>query len=217
MAHRRHGNPPDVARMLRRQLQRGRAAWQKPERVLRAFGVRRGDVVADIGAGPGFWTLALARRVGPRGHVFALDPEPAALAMLRRRLAKVGVRNVTPVLNDDATPLLPRAACDLAVLVNVYHHFARPAAFLERVVRCLKPRGRLVNIDWADRDTPKGPPAHRRIPPAVFLRHARRAGLTLAEAHDFLPYQYFLVLRRGGRRATRRPESSPSTRASHRE
>jgi ubiquinone/menaquinone biosynthesis C-methylase UbiE len=197
MAHGRHGNPPDVARMVRRQLQPGRLRWQKPERVLRAMGVRRGQVVADVGAGPGFWTLPLARRVGPRGHVFALDPEPAALEMLRRRLAKARVRNVTPVLNDDDAPLLPEAACDLVMIVNVYHHFAEPAAFLERVARCLKPGGRLVNIDWADRDTPKGPPARRRIPPAVFLRHARRAGLVLVKEHDFLPYQYFLVLRRG--------------------
>jgi ubiquinone/menaquinone biosynthesis C-methylase UbiE len=197
MAHARHGNPPDVARMVRRQLQRSRAAWQKPERVLRALGVRRGQIVADVGAGPGFWTLPLARRVGRRGRVFALDPEPAALEALRRRLAKGRVRNVTPVLNDDTAPMLPEGVCDLAVIVNVYHHFAEPAAFLKRVARCLKPGGRLVNIDWADRDTPKGPPAHRRIPPAVFLRHARQAGLALVKEHRFLPYQYFLVLRRG--------------------
>src|SRR5687767_12717971 len=198
MAHGRHGNPPDVARMVRRQLQRGRATWQKPERVLRALGVRRGQVVADVGAGPGFWTLPLARRVGRHGHVFALDPEPAALDVLRRRLVKAGLRNVTPVLNDDRAPMLPDGACDLAVIVNVYHHFAEPATFLRQVTRCLKRGGRLVNIDWADRDTPKGPPARRRIPPAVFLRHARRAGLEVVAEHRFLPYQYFLVLRRAG-------------------
>jgi ubiquinone/menaquinone biosynthesis C-methylase UbiE len=196
MAHGRHGNPADVARMVRRQLQGGRSRWQKPERVLRALGVRRGQVVADVGAGPGFWTLPLARRVGPGGHVFALDPEPAALETLRRRLARARVRNVTPVLNDDTAPRLPDATCDLAVIVNAYHHFPEPAAFLKRLVRCLKPGGRLVNIDWADRDTPKGPPAGRRIPPATFLRHARRAGLALVREHRFLPYQYFLVLRR---------------------
>ena len=199
MAHRRHGNPADAARMVRRQLQRGRSTWQKPARVLRALGVRRGQVIADVGAGPGFWTIPLARRVGRRGHVFALDPEPAALDVLRRRLAKVGVRNVTPVLNDDTAPMLPDNACDLAVIVNAYHHFADPPRFLRHISRCLKRGGRLVNIDWADRDTPKGPPAHRRIAPAVFLRDARRAGLQLVAEHRFLPYQYFLVLRRSGR------------------
>ena len=196
MAHGRHGNPSDVARMVRRQLQRGRRNWQKPERVLRALGLRRGQVVADVGAGPGFWTIPLARRVGPRGHVFALDPEPGALDVLRRRLAKARVRNATPVLNDDNAPLLPEDSCDVVMIVNVYHHFTDPARFLRRVVRCLRRGGRLVNIDWADRDTPKGPPAHRRIAPAVFLRHARRAGLELIAEHRFLPYQYFMVLRR---------------------
>jgi ubiquinone/menaquinone biosynthesis C-methylase UbiE len=196
MAHRRHGNPPDVARMLRRQLQPGRVAWQKPEHVLRAVGVRRGQVVADVGAGPGFWTLLLARRVGRRGHVFALDPEPAALETLRRRVAQARLHNVTPVLNDDGEPMLPDSSCDLAMIVNVYHHFAEPARFLRRIARSLRPGGRLVNIDWADRDTPKGPPARRRIPPAVFLAHARRAGLALVAEHKFLPYQYFFVLRR---------------------
>jgi ubiquinone/menaquinone biosynthesis C-methylase UbiE len=199
VAHRRHGNPPDVARMIRRQLQPGRRTWQKPARVLRALGVRRGEVVADVGAGPGFWTIPLARRVGRQGHVFALDPEPAVLDALRRRLEHAGVRNVTPVLNDDTAPMLPEAACDLAVIVNVYHHFAEPARFLRLMARCLKRGGRLVNIDWADRDTPKGPPAHRRISPAVFLRHARRAGLELVAEHRFLPYQYFMVLRRARR------------------
>ena len=199
MARGRHGNPPDVARMVRRQLQRGRATWQKPERVLRALGLRRGQVVADVGAGPGFWTIPLARRVGRRGHVFALDPEPGALDVLRRRLAKARVRNVTPVLNDDTAPLLPEASCDLVMIVNVYHHFAEPARFLRQVALCLRRGGRLVNIDWADRDTPKGPPAHRRIAPAVFLRHARGAGLELITEHGFLPYQYFMVLRRATR------------------
>jgi ubiquinone/menaquinone biosynthesis C-methylase UbiE len=196
MAHARHGNPPDVARMIRRQLAPGRARWQKPERVLRALGVRRGQVVADVGAGPGFWTVPLAQRVGPGGHVFALDPEPAALAALRRRVRRARLRNVTPVLNDDGSPMLPAAVCDLALLVNVYHHFADPAAFLAGLARCVKRGGRLVNIDWADRDAPYGPPAHRRIPPAVFLRHARRVGLSLVAEHRFLPYQYFFVLRR---------------------
>jgi ubiquinone/menaquinone biosynthesis C-methylase UbiE len=199
MAHRRHGNPRDVARMLRRQLHPARTNWQKPARVLRALGVRRGQVIADVGAGPGFWTIPLARRVGRQGHVFALDPEPAALDALRRRLAKAGVRNVTPVLNDDGAPMLPHDACDLAVIVNAYHHFAEPARFLRQMARCLKRGGRLVNIDWADRETPKGPPAQRRIPPGVFLRHARRAGLELVAEHRFLPYQYFLVLRRSDR------------------
>jgi ubiquinone/menaquinone biosynthesis C-methylase UbiE len=194
-----HGNPADVKRMIRRQLDPRRAAWQKPEAVVRTLRLRRGDVVAEVGAGPGFWTERLARAVGPAGHVYAVDPEPVLLEVLRRRLD--GVRNVTPVLNRDDDPMLPPGRCDLALIVNAYHHFADAPAFLRRVARCLKPGGRLANIDWADRDTPQGPPAGRRVPPAEFLHAARRAGLILVAEHDFLPQQYFFVLRR--RRARR--------------
>jgi ubiquinone/menaquinone biosynthesis C-methylase UbiE len=193
-AHRRHGNPPDLRRLMRRQLAKTRARWQRPERVLRVLGVRRGARVADVGAGPGYFTTRLARAVGPRGRVYAIDPEPEVLKVLVKRLD--GVTNVTPVLSRDDDPLLPPASCDLAVFVNAYHHVADGRAFLRRLARCLKPGGRLAAIDWAYRETPVGPPLHRRIPPEKFVRVGRRAGLVPVARHDFLPYQYFVVLRR---------------------
>jgi ubiquinone/menaquinone biosynthesis C-methylase UbiE len=195
--HGAHGNPPDVRRLIRRQLAKSREAWQRPDRVLRALRVRRGDVVADVGAGPGYFTGRLARAVGPAGRVYAVDPEPAALSVLLKRLARRG--NVTPVLSRDDDPMLPPASCDLAVIVNAYHHFADGPAFLRRVARCLRRGGRLVNIDWAYRETPKGPPMHRRIPPEDVVRAARRAGLRPIARHGFLPYQDFFVFRRARR------------------
>src|SRR5947209_9794625 len=98
--HGRHGcygNPTDLAHMIKRQLAPARAAWQKPGRVVRALGLRRGQVVAEIGSGPGYFTLRLARAVGPSGHVYAVDPEAAVLAVLRGRLRRTRLRNVTPV------------------------------------------------------------------------------------------------------------------------
>jgi SAM-dependent methyltransferase len=177
---------------MRRQLAKTRARWQQPERVLRALRVRRGAVVADVGSGPGYFTTRLARAVGPRGRVFAVDPEPEVLTVLVRRLN--GATNVTPVLSRDDDPLLPPASCDLALFVNAYHHVANGAAFVRRLARCLKPGGRLAAIDWAYRETPMGPPMHRRIPPERLERIARRAGLRPVARHEFLPYQYFLVL-----------------------
>lgn len=185
--------PADFQRFLRRQLAPSRAAWQQPDRVVRALGLERGDVIAEVGAGPGYFTARLARAVGRRGRVYALDPEPRALDVLRRRLDGVG--NVTPVLNRDDDPMLPARSCDAVVIVNVYHHFEDGPDFLRRLVRCLKPRGRLVNVDWDKRETPKGPPLEHRVSREEFLRTARRAGLALAAEHRFLPYQYFLVLR----------------------
>lgn len=181
--------------MIRRQLAPGRPRWQKPARVIRAIGVRRGQVVADVGAGPGFFALRLARAVGPAGHVYAVDPEAVLLDVLRDRLARSGARNVTPVLSRGDDPMLPPGSCDVALIVNTYHHFTNGAAFLRRLRRALAPGGRLVNIDFARRETPVGPPVHHRVAREAFLRAAHRAGLTLVAEHRFLPHQYFLVLR----------------------
>jgi SAM-dependent methyltransferase len=194
--HGRHGNPADLALMLKRQLDPARAAWQKPDRVVAALGLRRGQVVAEIGSGPGYFTLRLARAVGPSGRVYAVDPEPAMLQALRERLERSGLHNVTPILGMGDDPLLPPGSCDLALIVNAYHHFADGRALLRRLTRALRPRGRVVNVDWALRETPVGPPLERRVAPDTFIRAARGAGLRLIRARDLLPHQYFLVLER---------------------
>ena len=180
--------------MIKRQLDPNRETWQKPGEVVRRLGLGRGDVVAEIGCGPGYFTGRLARAVGPSGRVFAVDAEPAMLGTLRDRLD--GIRNVTPVLARADDPLLEPGSSDLALIVNAYHHFEDPVTTLRNVTRTIKAGGRLVNIDWDARETPVGPPLKRRIPRDAFLRDARRAGLALIAEHRVLPYQYFLVLRR---------------------
>jgi len=183
--------------MIARQEDPARVAWQKPTAVVRALALRRGQVVADVGAGPGYFTRRLARAVGPSGHVYAVDPELAMLDVLRERLHAARLTNVTPVLGRGDDPLLPAGRCDLALIVDAYHHIENGAVFLRKVARALRRGGRLVNIDFADRETPVGPPVDHRVSREDFLRDARRAGLVLAAEHAFLPYQYFLVLRRG--------------------
>jgi len=187
--------PKELKGALRRQLNPRRATWQKPAVLVRALGLRRGQVVAEIGSGPGYFTPRLARAVGPSGHVYAVDPEVAVLDVLRRRLARTGARNVTPVLSRDDDPLLPRGRCDVAVLINCYHHMHGRVAFLRRLVAALPKNARVVNVDW-DEKTEFGPPPKRRISRARFLRDARRAGLRLVADRALLPHQYFLVLRR---------------------
>ena len=164
---------------------------------MRALGLRRGQVVAEIGAGPGYFTRRLARAVGPSGHIYAVDSEALVLEVLRQRLARTRLHNVTPVLGRDDDALLPGGRCDLALLINVYHHMRAGAAFLRRLVPTLARDARVVNIDW-DEQAEWGPPPRRRVPRARFLRDARRAGLRLIAEHRFLPHQYFFVLRRPG-------------------
>lgn len=193
--HGRYGNPEDLEAYLARQLNPERATWQKPGAVLRVLGLRPAQTIAEIGSGPGYFTLRLARAVGPAGRVYAVDPEPVILDVLRQRLEEARIRNVTPVLGRAGDPLLPAGRCDLALMVNTYHHVPDGPAFLRRLAQALRRGGRIVNIDFEKRETPVGPPVEHRVAREDFLLDARRAGLTLAAEPRVLPHQYFLVLR----------------------
>src|ERR1051326_4179635 len=185
--------PEELKGALKRQLTPKRAQWQKPDALVRALRLRRGDVVAEVGSGPGYFTPRLARAVGPSGHVYAIDPEGAVLDVLRTRLK--GVRNVTPVLSRDDDPMVPQGRCDVALIINAYHHMHGRVAFLRRLASRLRRGARVINVDW-DETTEKGPPAKRRVPRTTFLRDARRAGLRLVADRAVLPHQYFLELKR---------------------
>lgn len=137
----RYGNSADLMRSIRRQLAPTRDAWQKPGAVVRLLGLRQGDLVAEIGSGPGYFTPRVARAVGPTGRVYAVDPEPVLLEVLRERLD--GVRNVTPVLGRGDDPLLPPGRFRLVLVVNAYHHFEDGPAFLRRLAALLAPGARV--------------------------------------------------------------------------
>jgi ubiquinone/menaquinone biosynthesis C-methylase UbiE len=194
-AHGHHGNPADLDGYIARLEDPGRAAWQKPDQVVAKLGLRPGDTACDVGAGPGYFSLRLARAVGPEGRVLAVDVETRMLEALRDRLQAAGLTNVTPILSLPDDPLLPAGACDVALVVDTYHHFPDGLDYLRRLARSLKPGGRIVNIDYHKRETPVGPPLSHRVAREDFLETAGRAGLVLAQEESLLPHQYFLVLR----------------------
>src|SRR5262249_54314315 len=111
--------PQELKGALKRQLNPKRAEWQKPATLVRALSLTRGQVIAEVGCGPGYFTPLLARAVGPTGHVYAIDPEAAVLDIVRKRLH--GIHNVTPVLSRDDDPMIPARRCDLAVSSNDHH------------------------------------------------------------------------------------------------
>jgi SAM-dependent methyltransferase len=189
-----YGNPTDLDAYIAQLSSPARDAWQKPDQVVSALGIARGQTACDIGSGPGYFTLRLARAVGPGGFVYAVDVEARMLQALRERLEKVRLRNVAPVLALADDPLLPPGACDVVLVVDTYHHFGDRAAYLQRLRRSLKPRGRIATIDYHRRPTPIGPPLDHRVARETFLKEASAAGLTLVGEQGFLPYQYFLVL-----------------------
>lgn len=189
-----HGNPADLAAYIARLESPERAAWQMPDQVIAALALRPGHVVADVGAGPGYFALRLARRVGRQGRIFAVDVEPELLAVLRERAATQKSARITPVLGLPDDPLLPEASCDRVLSVNAYHHYADRPAALRRMARLLRRGGRLALVDFQQRESPVGPPLAERVAREQALAESRRAGLRMVSELDFLPYQYFFLL-----------------------
>lgn len=172
-----------------------RDAWQKPHEVIQALKLEPGAVIADIGAGTGYFAVRFANMV-PQGRVYGVDVEPGMVKHLAARAQKMGLKNLKAVAATPGDPRLPEKV-DLAILVNVYHHVDDRQEYFRRLKDSLKPGGRLAIIDFR-LDAPVGPPRSARLPPDRVKAELARAGYALAEEHGFLPHQYFLVFRPSG-------------------
>ncbi len=172
-----------------------RDAWQRPDVVLAALALQPTDVVADVGAGTGYFSVRFAKAV-PQGAVFAEDVEATLVAHLTERAAKEGLANLTPVLGAFEDPKLP-APVDVTFVCDTYHHIEAPVPFFERVAASTRPGGRLVIVDFAPGELPVGPPEQARTPPARLVEELGRAGWRLA-AFDCasLPHQYLATFTR---------------------
>lgn len=168
-----------------------RDAWQKPELVMDALRIGEGSVVADLGAGGGWFTVRLARRVGPNGLVYAQDVQPQMLEAIRRRVAREGLENVRRIHGERTDPKLPPASVDAVLIVDAYYEFTDPVALLRKVKRALKPGGRIGIINFSQEGGGPGP--EERIPEGRVIDQARQAGLKLISREDFLEFQYFLI------------------------
>jgi len=186
-----HG-PKDVQGYIRALEDPKRDAYQKPDEVVAALRLAEDARVADLGCGPGYFTLRLARAV-PRGIVYAVDVEPAQLDRLNQRLKESGLRNVVPVLAPVDDARLPPDSVDVIAIIDTYHHFEDRVRYMTRLKDALRPGGRLVVIDYHKRPLPVGPPPAHKMAREQELSEIEQAGFRLVEEPGFLPYQYFLV------------------------
>jgi SAM-dependent methyltransferase len=169
-----------------------RDAWQKPHAVLQALALKPDAVVADVGAGTGYFAARLANML-PKATVYAVDLEPDMVKYLGERAKREGLANLKPVQAAAGEARLP-AKVDLVLLVDVYHHIEAREGYLRRLAGSLRPGARVAVIDFR-LDSPEGPPKASRIAPEQVKAELSRAGYALAEEHGFLPRQYFLVFR----------------------
>jgi ubiquinone/menaquinone biosynthesis C-methylase UbiE len=173
-----------------------RDAWQKPDLIMDALRVGEGSVVADVGAGGGWFTVRLARRVGPNGVVYAQDVQSQMLEAIGRRVEREGFRNVKPVRGEADDPKLPPSVLDAALIVDSYHEFPNPVALLSRLGASLKPGGQIGIVNFTKEGGGPGPPMNERVDPQKVIDEARQAGLHLVSRESFLDFQYMLIFGR---------------------
>src|SRR4029079_15039256 len=165
-----------------------------PSKAIVLLDLKPGMTVADIGAGSGYYSSRMAKRVGPTGRVYATDIQPGMIELLKRRITSEALTNVTTVLGGMDDPRLPPNAIDLAILVDVYHELQEPQIFLQRLKETFKPGGRLVLLEFRKED-PKVPILEvHKMSVAEVKQELEAEGFVLSNVIETLPWQHILVL-----------------------
>jgi len=166
-----------------------REEWQKPHEVVQALALRPDEVIADIGAGTGYFSRRFAHHAG---KVLAVDIEPKLLAEVRKNAPP----NLETIVAAPDDPKLPPASADTIFFCNVLHHIDRRPAYYAKLARALKPGGRIVIVEFYKKPLPVGPPVAMKLSEAEIEAELRAAGFRKTKEHGFLPYQYFFEFER---------------------
>jgi SAM-dependent methyltransferase len=195
--HHRHSSPTaqhrfrDPERWSKEFDDPARDRWQRPDDVVGFLALRPDAVVADLGAGTGYFTVRLARAV-PQGRVLAVDIERSMVDYTLERAKRLGLSNVEGIVATEDDAELPNGV-SLVLVVDTYHHLSQRSAYFRRVREHLGPDGRVVIVDFKPGDLPVGPPARHKIPPERATEELAEAGFTACGSFDQLPYQYVIA------------------------
>ena len=172
-----------------------RDVWQRPDQIMDALNIAEGSVVAELGAGSGWFTIRLARRVGPNGRVYAEDIQPQMIEVIKRRVPRenLSYNNVETRLGTAVDPKLPIGKLDAVLISDAYHEMEHPVALLRNAALALKPDGRLGIVEFNMAGGGPGPDMDERVDPERVIREANEAGLRLIARPELLRYQYILV------------------------
>jgi ubiquinone/menaquinone biosynthesis C-methylase UbiE len=169
---------------------------EEPDRAINALGIQEGSTVADVGAGSGYMSVRMARRVGPKGKVYATDIQPQMLELLRRRLARENVTNIELVLGAIDDPKLPEAAIDLILMVDVYHEFSEPQKMLRGMMKALKPGGRIVLLEYRKEDPDVPIRYEHKMSVAEARQELEAEGFKFVKVDGILPRQHILTFQK---------------------
>jgi len=173
-----------------------RESEEKPDVALDALDLKPGMTVADVGAGTGYMSLRMARRVGPNGKVYANDLQPEMLQKLRTNSQRAKLTNVETVLGTDTDPRLPANTMDLVLLVDVYHEFSHPQIMLDKIRESLKPDGRLVLLEYRKEDPAVPIRPEHKMSVAEVKTEVEPEGYKLDQVIEKLPRQHIIIFRK---------------------
>lgn len=188
----RHHSFADIERWVELFEDPKRKEWQKPEEVVKALGLKPGEVVVDIGAATGYFTRLFAQAVGPTGEAIGLDTEPGMVEYMSRDARERSLDNYVARLVMPDDPGLQPGLADVIFICDTLHHIDDRVRYLRSLAPSLKPDGRIVIVDFYKKPLPVGPPPAMKLTKEEVLREFNEAGYRLMKSHDFLPYQYFL-------------------------
>ncbi len=191
--HEKRFNPANLQRLE----DPDRVQMFQVDHVLDLCGIRAGMVVADVGAGTGFFAIPIARRVAP-GVVMAVDVAPEMLSYLHEKLEQPGMpRNIELVHGADSATKLAEKSCDMVFTSTMWHEIDDHSAALAEFARILRPAGRLVILDWSPKgQRPPGPPLEHRIPRETVESTLEAAEWTVIDSHDLSAHLYFILAAR---------------------
>ena len=178
----KHG-PADVSSYIARLVEEERVRELDPQSVIAALDLPSDAIVADVGCGPGVFSIPFALAC-PDGVVYAVDVEPLQLDALRSRVERDAIANIVPVLASYADPHLPPAGVDLIFIADTYHHIDDRTAYLRQLRADLAPGGRLALLEYKPGELPVGPPPSRKVPRTTRHAELTHAGWTLVRTFD---------------------------------
>jgi ubiquinone/menaquinone biosynthesis C-methylase UbiE len=175
------------------QFERNRDSWQQPEKVMDVIGVKPSMTIGEVGAGEGYFTFKLARRVGEAGRIYANDIDPRALKSIEGRCEREDIRNIITILGEVERPLLPDGGMDMVIMVYVLHDLAKPVELLRNILPALKPDAPLVVLE---RDPEKtGDHSGHFFSKERVLKIFDQAGYELIREETFLSRDNIFILR----------------------
>ena len=170
-----------------------RDEWQKPNEIIEALALKNGHVIADIGAGTGYFSRRFARAVAPDGKVYAVDIAADILGYLKDQAKKEEISNIETIVSREDDPMLPPNSVDLAFFCDTTHHIPNRANFYRKLSPGLKGHGRMAIVDYPP-DSPQHPHTpDELVPRSQVISEAEEAGFKLVSDFKFLPRHYFLV------------------------